>query len=194
MISENEKVAKIKFDKYDTYFINDIEKQLKIDLCDKSNFTALSNINGINVEFPAFALKQCDYYASIHGVVNIQINSNNEALIDNELVSSGSDIKNKVLEVTNEWMKNESKNRLAYLITWDSLTRPSYIKNRINETLFAVKIYSDSISILNFKKKVSELNSSEVKELKNKFDFKIGFGGYKTPIPPPPPPKSNETE
>tara|TARA_B100000678_G_scaffold181299_1_gene151397 strand:+ start:90 stop:776 length:687 start_codon:yes stop_codon:yes gene_type:complete len=194
MISENEKIAKIKFNKYNSDLVDDIESQLKIDLCDRSNFIALSNTNGLNIKFPAFVLKECDYFTSVHGVVTIQINSNNETLVDNEFVSSGSNIENEVLEATRGWMQNEYRKRLVYLISWDSLTKPTQIENKLKETLFAVKSYSDSIAISKFKKKVAELNLSEIKTLKDKFDFKVGFRGYKMPTPPPPPPESKDIE
>ena len=70
----------------------------------------------------------------------------------------------------------------------------SQIENKLKETLFAVKSYSDSIAISKFKKKVAELNLSEIKTLKDKFDFKVGFRGYKMPTPPPPPPESKDIE
>lgn len=194
MIPENEKFVEIKFDKYDLYLIKDIEKQLEINLCAKSNFIAASDVDGIDIKFPAFAIKKCDDFTSIHGVVNIQINSNNETLIDYKIVPSGLNIESEVLKATNQWMKNEYRKRLLYLITWDSLAQPSFVKNKINETLFAVKNYYDSIAISKFEKKVTELNLSEIKTLKRKFDFKVGFRGYKMPDPPPPPPKSNDIE
>ena len=91
-------------------------------------------------------------------------------------------------------MQNEYRKRLVYLISWDSLTKPTQIENKLKETLFAVKSYSDSIAISKFKKKVAELNLSEIKTLKDKFDFKVGFRGYKMPTPPPPPPESKDIE
>ena len=194
MIPENEKFAEIKFDKYDSYLIKDIEKQLEIDLCDNGNFIAVSNVNGIDIKFPAFALKKCDNFISIHGVVNIEINSNNETLIDHKFVPPESNIENEVLKATNQWMVNKYRKRLLYLITWDSLAQPSFVNNKINETLFAVKKYYDSIAISSFKKNLNKLDLLEVKTLRDKFDFKIGFKGYKLPTPPPPPPKSKDIE
>lgn len=186
-ISKDEPTAVINFSKSDSLLIADIESQIEMDLCDHSNITGLILINGTEIRFPVYIIKKCDRLVpSVHNVVSIVINQNNEALVDDVLVPANTNIFKKVLNSTSEMMKREGRTHLIYFFEWDKQTTSTDLRNRLHQTFRAIQSYSDSLSIEKYSMRANKLNTNKFDTLKNKFVAKIGFRDYFPGLPPPP--------
>ncbi len=189
-----EPVAKIDFSLSDSLLLKSIEIQTKTDLCKNSRFTAIINYHDINIEFPAFANKNCNWNTIPHNLIPIMINKENQVLVDYELVESNESLENKLVKATKEMIIGTERKNLLYLLQWDTELKPELAKRRIFEILIGIKNYSNEISMSIFKKNISELSGTERDLLKAEFSGIIGINGYFPPPPPPPPKMENETK
>ena len=190
---EKELVAKIDFSLSDSTLLRNIEDQTKINLCDNPRFTAVVNYRNINIEFPAFANKNCEWNRLPHNTVEIIINKENQVLVSHELVEKNESLENKLIKATTEMINGTERKNLLYLMQWDTELKPQLIEQRVFEILKGIKSYSNKISLIKFKKNISDLTESEEVLLKKEFSAIIGINGYFPPPPPPPPAIENES-
>jgi hypothetical protein len=190
---EAELIAKIDFSLSDSLLLESIETQTKVDLCENSRFTAIMNYQNIDIEFPSFANKNCNWNTMPHNLIGIMINEENQVLVDSEMVKSDESLEKKLIKATNEMIIGTERKKILYLIQWDSEIKSDLAKQRVLETLKGILNYSNIISLSKFKKDISALTETEKESLKEEFSGIIGINGYFPPIPPPPPKIENES-
>ena len=192
--SDKELIAEIDFSKSDSTLLSNIEKQLKVDLCDNSRFTAKMEFEDIELKFPAYANKNCNWNTSLHNIISILINKKNQALVSDKLVEQNNSLENKVILATKEMIIGTERKSLIYLIEWDTQLKSELIKKRIFEILQAIRKYSNELANIKYKKNISDLTEMELIEIKKGFSGIIGFNGNFDPPPPPPPEMKTELE
>jgi hypothetical protein len=186
-----EPIAKIDFSLSDSLLLRSIEIQTKTDLCENSRFTAIMNYKNRNIEFPAFANKNCNWNTMPHNLIPIMINKENQVLVDYEIVKSDVSLEKKLIKATKERIIGTERKNLLYLMQWDTELKPDLAKKRVFETLKGIKNYSNGISLSKFKKDISDLTETEKELLKEEFIGIIGLNGYFPPPPPAPPKMEN---
>lgn len=186
-ISDEHPVSEIDFSKRKSELVKDIENQIGIDLCEDGLITGKTEYKSNEIRFPAYILKSCENFVSIHGVVEVRIGTDNGAIVYDELVGKNQSVSDKILKATSEMMQKKGRNIVLYSIDWEENTNPKFVKQRLTETLKTVKSYSNSISKKVFGKNIEELNQTELDELNGRFSMKIGFDDYEMPPKPPMP-------
>lgn len=182
---ENELIAKINFSLSDSTLLRNIEEQTKVDLCDNSRFTAIMNFKDIEIKFPAFANKNCNWNTMPHNLIPIMVNKENQVLVSYELVENKESLENMLIKATKEMINGTERKNLLYLFKWDKELKPDLAKKRVFETLQGIVNYSNELSLTKFKKNISELTETEKELLKEEFTGIVGMNGY-FPTPPPP--------
>ncbi|MDO6739482.1 hypothetical protein [Wenyingzhuangia sp. 2_MG-2023] len=188
-VSEKKLVAEIDFSKSESTLVKDIEKQLNIDLCDNSSFIGKINFNNVEINFPAFVMKNCKRErANLHNIISIYINQKNEILVNEKIIESTKNIESEVLKITKNKILGTSRKSLIYLIKWNNHSTPIQTKKIFFEILLAIRSYSNELAEKIYNKDISELSEKELSELNKKFTGNICFVDYFKPIPIPPMP------
>jgi len=183
-ISNKELIAEIDFSKSETVLLNDIEKQLNVDLCDHSVFSAKMNFKNTEIIFPAYAIKNCNWNSFSYNKISILINKENQVLIGNKVIKHTDNLENIIIELTNKIRTETERKPIIYLIQWDNSIAPKLIKNRVFKILQAIENYTKEIAKKKYNKDISKLSEQELSELKKEFNGIIGFNDYLKPPPP----------
>lgn len=166
-LENQEEAIEVDFNLSTTNLREQIEKKLNVDLCRAPKFYGYINNKGKKMVFPALFVKKCEF-PIIYDGISIEF-FKEKILIDSKIIVN-ENFKEKILNFNRE---NNLKKDMMYVLLVSNDYDRELLKNEVIELLESFYIYSNEISIQNFKKEYIDLNDVEKNFIKEKFSPRI---------------------
>jgi len=181
--------VEIDFNLKDSTFIEAIEKQTKIDLCENSIVNAMFKEHGEKVIVPVVILKDCEIPpACIKGIIDIELNSTNKFSVSDEVFDKAENFSNKIIKLCEVNQKEYKKKWLAFNFKLGKNSNGKELKKLFFALKAGINQHYNNFALEKFKKPLHKCSLVEKSNLRSEFDIVIGLQPYHILIPPPPPP------